>query len=155
MAVLCAAGSIVFFSSCAIAQDTAKSETPVSFEEAFGAASAGLLYNVQVVIGIAADAYSKDVYTAEEMDSIIGEQKTIIETLIDYTGKLMNLPKVSGNDKKSLADMNDCMGKLTNTADALLAYVADPSDDNANRFQDKRKASYDSLAELLGLNKQQ
>ncbi len=135
------------------AEETPVAEAPVSFEEAFGAASAGLLYNIQVVIGIAADAFYKDVYSVEEMNNIIGEQKTIIGTLSDYSDKLIKLDKITTSDKQSIGEMKACTEKLNETADALLAYVADPSDDNANAFQDKRKASYDTLSELLGLGK--
>jgi hypothetical protein len=132
---------------------SAKAADTVSFEEAYGATAGLGLYNIQVILGLSADAFEKEVYAAEQMNDIVGEQKTILTTLSDYMVKLQGLKTTSAADKKSLKDMNAVATKLTETADSLLAYVADSSVENAEDFQTKRKASYAALADLLGLEK--
>jgi hypothetical protein len=136
-----------------MAAQSARAADAVSFEEAYGATAGLSLYNIQVVLGLSADAFEKEVYTAEQMNDIVGEQKTVLVTLSDYMVKLQALKTTSAADKKSLKEMDAVTAKLTATAESLLAYVADSSTENAEDFQTKRKASYASIAELLGLEK--
>ena len=115
------------------------------------AAAGFALYDVQIVIGITADAYAKDVYTNEETLDIVNEQTALLETLDGYVIKLQQLSSVSGADKDSLIKISACIEKLNATAEALAAYVNDPSDENVDAFQAKRNASYNMLSDLLGL----
>ena len=131
----------------------AKAADTVSFEEAYGATAGLGLYNIQVILGLSADAFEKSVYTADEMNNIVGEQKHVLSTLSDYMTKLQQLKTTSDSDKKSLNDMDAVVSKLGDTADSLLAYVKDSSADNATDFQTKRKDSYAAIADLLGLEK--
>ncbi|HOX27997.1 MAG TPA: hypothetical protein PLQ76_02455 [bacterium] len=132
----------------------ALAEASASFEEAFGAASAFAMYNTQVVLGITADAFVKSVYSSEEAKTIVSEQKTSVGILGDYVKKLLELSTVNDSDKKYLKGIQVCLDKLSETADALTAYIDNQSDENAGDFDTKRKASYDSIAELPGLDKQ-
>jgi hypothetical protein len=131
----------------------AVAEDLVAYQEAFGAASGLALYDVQIIIGVTADAYAKNVYTAEETNSIINEQKNALSVLSDYVNKLRELPDESEENLKSLNKISDCISKLGDTADALIGYTADETEENANKFDENRKASYAALAELLGFNK--
>jgi hypothetical protein len=130
----------------------AAAEEPVTMEEAFGFTLGISLYNVQIVLGISADAFAKDVYTADEMTTIINEQISMLDNLGKYLNKLAALKTVSAADKSSMKEGSGCVDKLTATANALSAYVADPSQDNADVYQTKRKASYAAISVLLGLD---
>ncbi|MFA6448128.1 MAG: hypothetical protein WCX65_01550 [bacterium] len=139
--------SLAIMAKPVLAQET------TTFEEAFGAASALAMYNVQVVVGLTADAYAKDVYNGEDAKAVVAEQKGALTTLDGYVVKLLNLTTLTEADRKSLNDISGCLKKLGYTADALTAYIDSQTDDNANDFQAKRKDSYNTLAELLGLEK--
>jgi len=124
-----------------------------TFEEALGAATGMALYEVQMVLGLSADAFAKKVYDQEQMKTIVAEQKSMMEILNKYLEALRKLDSTSEDDKKSLQAMSDCIEKLKATAEALLAYVNDSSDENADAWQVKRKASYAAISDLLGLDK--
>lgn len=122
-------------------------------ERALGAAAATALYEVQMVLGLSADAFAKKVYTAEQMETMIGEQTNLLKNLDKELSKLQKLESVTEADKKSLKEMSDCIAKLQDTAEALQDYVKDSSDENAEAYQEARKASYAALADLMGLEK--
>ena len=137
------------------AMRAAAADKPVTIEEALGAAVGAALYNTQVVIGITADSFTKQVYTSDETKTIVKEQKSLLNTLGSYASALIDNPSVEEADKAAMRDILACIGKLNSTADALIAYVDDASDANAQDFQTKRKDSYKSISDLLGLDKQQ
>ena len=146
---------IVFLAACIFGAGFAaptRATADEEFNEAFGAAAGFALYNLQIVIGITADAYAKQVYTNEETLNIVNEQKILLETLDGYVPKLQQLSSISQGDQDSLVKISNCIGKLDDTADALAAYVNDPSGENADAFQAKREASYNTLSDLLGLD---
>ncbi|MCE9581988.1 MAG: hypothetical protein K8T20_05675 [Planctomycetes bacterium] len=122
-------------------------------ERALGASTAVALYEMQMVLGLSADGFAKKVYTAEQMETLIGEQKGFVKNLDKELSALLKLDSVTEADKKSLKEMSDCLALMGATADALLAYVKDSSDKNADKFQEARKASHAALAELMGLDK--
>lgn len=131
----------------------ARAAENVSYAEAFGAATGFALYNTQVVLGVTADALSKDVYTADEARGIVSEQKGALDVLRKYVRQLIKASFVAAADKKSLKEIDACIDTLNDTADALNAYLDNPTTDAANDFQEKRKASYAALSDLLGLEK--
>ena len=133
---------------------TAPAEDLPGYDEAYGAAMGGALYNTQVIIGITADAFAKDVYNKDEAKDIITEQKSLIGVHDNYIGKLLKKASVTKEDKESLNSMSACIAKLNVTADALLAYFVNPTESNADDFQTKRKASYAAIEKLLGINQE-
>lgn len=124
-----------------------------SLEQSLGAATAFALYDVQMVIGLTADAFAKKVYEAETVNEIVGEQKTMMTNLDKHLAGLRKLDSISAEDKKALKSLSECIALLQETADALLEYVEDQSDENAEEFQTARKASHAALAEIMGLDK--
>lgn len=130
-----------------------QAENQTGFEEAYGAAVGAGLYNIQVILGITADAFAGKVYNKDDAKDIITEQKNVLGLLDDYAGKLLKQASTSKDDLNSLNDISVCIVKLKATADALLGYLANPANDAASDFQTKRKASYAAIEKLLGLDK--
>lgn len=126
-------------------------QAEASLEEALGAATAVAMYNAQMVLGLSADAFAKKVYDEETMKTVVGEQKTLLTNLDKHLAGLRKLDSISAEDKKALKSLSDCLAKLQQTADALLEYVEEQSDVNAEDYQTKRKASYAAIAEVMGL----
>lgn len=131
----------------------AQAENQTGFEEAYGAAVGVGLYNIQVILGITADAFAGKVYDKDEAKKIATEQKNVLGLLDDYAGKLLKNDSLDKGDANSIKDISACITKLKATADALLGYLANPSRDAAGDFDTKRKASYASIEKLLGIGK--
>ena len=121
-------------------------------EEAYGASTGGSLYNTQVIIGITADAVATKTYDKDEAKNIITEQKALLDVLGDYADKLLKQGSSNKADLDTLKDISACIAKLKVTADALLAYLANPTDYAVDDFQTKREASYAAIAKLLGID---
>lgn len=143
---------MVVFAALFVAARPARAEGTGLLGEAFGAAAGLALYDAQVIIGMTADASMKDVYTTEESNAVIAEQKNALDVIDGYTEKLLQLETtLNEDDRKALADVSSCIEKIHATADALTVYISEPTADNANYFEEKRLASYDALSDLLGL----
>lgn len=132
---------------------SAQTEPPTGFDEAYGASSGVALYNVQVVLGITADAIAGKVYNNDEAKGIINEQKTMLGVMDEYSRKLQKNPSISKYDVDTLKDISTCIGRLKITADSLMSYLANPTSAAANDFEAKRKSSYAAIAKLLGIDK--
>lgn len=132
---------------------TARADNTIAFAEAYGAAAGSTLYNTQVILGMTADAIAKDVYTNDEAKAIINEQKAVLGLTDDYVAKLLKLVGLDKDDKASLSEISVVIAKINATADALTNYMDNPSDENVDKFQARRQASYAAIAKLLGLDK--
>lgn len=140
----------LMLSGLAVPARAANDETLV---EAFGALSGLALYNTHVVIGMAADAYVKEVYTADETKGMIGEQQNALKLIKEYNDKLLASSSLADADKASLRDINATIGKIQGMMYAFEDYLDNESTENANAFDAARQASYAAIADLLGLKK--
>ncbi len=127
-----------------------RAEDCSTVREAFGAAMGLNVYNAQMVAGLTADAYGKKVYTAKEVQTICTEQKNGLTVLSAYCIKLE--PLVNAKELETLKEMEATITKLQATLDALNKYTIAPSSANVNYFEAKRKASWEAVAKLLGMN---
>lgn len=149
--IRCATAVLVVLLGLGAAARPACAEETV--EEALGAASGMALYEAQMVLGLSADAFAKKVYDEKTMAAIISEQKTLLKNLDRHLENLLDEESVSKDDKKAIRKLRACISRLNETADALQDFVDDSSQENAEAWQEKRKASYAEIADLLGIEK--
>ncbi|MFN8397662.1 MAG: hypothetical protein U0176_23785 [Bacteroidia bacterium] len=121
--------------------------------EALGGSGGLLLYDTYLVIGEAADAYSRDAYTAAEVDKIVNEQLGGIETVQkQYAALLATKFLTDPSDRGFLEDLNEAFGLVADEGLALLQYIESGSEDDALAYDNQRKAAWKEIARLLGFD---
>ena len=149
LAIMIAAAVIFAVSACAVSYaEPTKSE--LVYLEAYGAAFAMAAYNTQIVTGMTGDSFVGNVYTADEAKDVLSEQKSMIQVQIDYIAKV----DATASGEKVLKDMKDVCDLLIIMINSLESYINDPSIDNANLFETKRKESYKAITDLLGISEE-
>jgi hypothetical protein len=121
--------------------------------EAYASAYASLIYDIQVIVGVTADAYVYDAYSTDEVKQIVAEQKNLLKLQEDYTRQVLDRVSMVKSDVQALHDILGCIDGLRSFISALEVYVDNPTDENANNFQTARQISWGRIAALLGLEK--
>jgi hypothetical protein len=121
--------------------------------EALGGSGGLLLYDTYLVIGEAADAYSRDAYTASEVEEIVKEQIGGITTVQKQYEALLATKFLSDpNDQKFLRELSDAFDLVVAEGEALVDYVNSGSDTDATIYDDNRKAAWAEISSLLGMD---
>ena len=85
--------------------------------EAYASAYASLIYDIQVIVGITADAYVYDAYTTDEVKQIVAEQKNLLKLQEDYTRQVLDRVSMVKSDIQALNDILGCI-------DGLRAFIS-------------------------------
>lgn len=119
--------------------------------EALGGSGGLLLYNTYLVIGEAADAFSKETYNATEVGKIVNEQIGGIETVQkQYEALLATKFLTDPKDREFLVELNAAFDLVLNVGRALIAYVDSESVTDAGTYEENRKAAWAEISRLLG-----
>lgn len=118
--------------------------------ESFGVAFGLAVYNTQMVIGLSADSLEAALYPDEQIKHFVDEQLSTLNVLRETVIKVQKAG-IASNEESVLNDMLYTIDRLKETANALNGYIANPTNENADYFQTMREASYNSVANLLGL----
>ena len=120
--------------------------------ETMGSLSAFSLYDAYCVIGVMADAYIGEVYEAEYVTQIIGEQIILLTTFTEAMDKLNNSGFITEqSDKDYIASSKECASLLSKEAEALQNYLKDPTTANSDSFQNNRNSAWIKISALLGI----
>ncbi|MBL0017492.1 MAG: hypothetical protein IPP17_13925 [Bacteroidetes bacterium] len=123
--------------------------------EALGGSGGLLLYDTYLVIGEAADAFTKDTYTAEEVEKIVQEQIGGIETVQGQYDALLATKFLSDPaDSKFLRELTDAFDLVVAEGKALIEYVHSGSDTDAGLYEDNRSAAWAEISRLLGFEEE-
>lgn len=121
--------------------------------EALGGSGGLLLYDTYLVIGEAADAYSREAYTAAEVEEIVNEQIGGIATVQKQYDALLATKFLSDpNDQKFLRQLIDAFDLVVAEGNALIDYVNSGTDIDANTYDENRKAAWAEISSLLGMD---
>lgn len=117
---------------------------------AIGSLGASHIYTTYGYIGVLADAYVKDVYTAEKVQELMGEVVGIINA------NLKNLETVkqaglSDADKQSVDEMIGIYKLLQNQAQTLSEFTKSKDREKAQAFEKTRQEVWPKIAKLLGI----
>lgn len=121
--------------------------------EALGGTGGLLLYNTYLVIGEAADAYSRDAYTPTEVERIVQEQIGGIGTVQEqYSALLATKFLTDPSDRGFLEDLSDAFDLVLDEGKALIDYVNSGTEDDAAEFEARRVVAWKEISTLLGFD---
>ena len=117
-----------------------------------GTMSALSLYNTYVAIGAVADAYGRDVYTAQNVGDLMKEQLTILPTAKAQVEKL----KYSGyledqTDIDYCQSIMDCLDLLILEAGGLSEYALHGDLDAQLNYANAREDAWELITKILQL----
>ncbi len=144
--VVFAAAILMFFGAGAT---NAKAEEGSVVYETVGFLYTSSMYDAQVILGLTADAIQNKIYEDDVTRQIIEEQVGLLSGMKDNAQKLAAEFKAAGEDAAIMYEIISCIEKLEDTAATLKQYIDEPTQENADLFQEKRALSYDSIKKLM------
>lgn len=132
---------------------------PVSASElqlqTIGAAGGSNLFLTYMSIGVIADAYQKDTYTAEKAAKYVNSITAQAKVVSRYLDKLLASGELSENDSRYVTRMNQAYSLLVKEGDAFVAYVKTRDRKHIKQFHSYRKEAWSMISALLGIGKKQ
>jgi hypothetical protein len=122
------------------------------FLEALGSLSATHLYQSHLNIGLLADGVESGTYTIAEAEESL---KPVLDMMKLVDARLAGLAKseLSAEDRRSIQQIQAVSALLRLQADALRAYWASGEKQQADDFQAARKASWQGVSKVMGLDR--
>lgn len=120
------------------------------FLEALGSLSATHLYQSHLNIGLLADGVESGTYTSAEAEESL---KPVLDMMKQVEMRLAKLAKgeVNAEDRRSIEQIQAVSALLRLQADALRAYWATGEMQQADDFQQTRKASWQGVSKVMGI----
>lgn len=117
---------------------------------AIGGLTAANMYTTYIAIGATADAFGNDVYTAEQvrsiMTSFVGMMDTVKKQLLNVQEKLD-----SKDDIKYIDEAIEIFGLLQEEARQLSKFAASKSQDDYKAYEKARTTVWPRIKKLLGI----
>ncbi len=117
---------------------------------AIGALSASSLYLAFVNVGLTADGFEKGVYDAAMAKSVVGEVKTLIKNCSETLADLAKGETEEAN-QKALKEIVEIGGMVQEYADLLIEYTKEKDAKVGEKFQAKRKTTWERLKKFMGI----
>ena len=124
--------------------------TDYSYLEATGAVCASYIYTSFAYIGLSADAYSAKVYTAENINTWMEEQKQAMQAMQENITALRSVVTDQG-DIQAIDSIVDILKLLNQQADGLAKYALSGSNTDANQFDQARTTVWPKIKTLLNI----
>lgn len=123
-----------------------------NFLEALGGLSATHLYQSHLNIGLLADGVESETYTIEDAEKNL---KSVVELMKHVEAQHARLVKsgLDSDDQDSIRQIQAVSAMLHLQIDSLRAYWATEDVEQANQYHLARKASWQGLTKVLGLEK--
>jgi hypothetical protein len=118
--------------------------------ETVGGFGGSYIYMTYAYIGVTADAYSKDIYQAGQVQVMMDEKVGMIENLIKLLQRVQGT-ELAPEDKAFVESMVDILELLKVEAQSLSAFAVsrDPSD--VERYEQARNEAWPRIKKLLGI----
>jgi hypothetical protein len=116
-----------------------------------GASLAGNLYFAYMTIGAMADGFEKEVYTADQMESLMQANDKLLSNITDVIKESMTKYKYSKEDLTYIKGVIDAIKLLQSMSNSVEKYSQDKSTDTADEFAGFRKKAWAKISSLLGL----
>lgn len=127
----------------------AKSDETV-YIETIGVFGGIYIYTTYAYIGTTADAFSKDIYDAGQVKSMMDEKINMLNNLEAMLLRVQ-ATNMAPADKKFIASMLDIIGLLRQEASALSEFVNTKDEADAEKYDQARKAAWLKIKKLLGM----
>jgi hypothetical protein len=118
--------------------------------ETVGGFGGSYIYMTYAYIGVTADAYSEDIYQAEQVQIMMDETVGMLNNLIGMLQKVRDTDIVD-NDKRFIDDMIEVLGLLKREAQALSTYAASKDPEDIKKYDEARKEVWPRIKQLLGI----
>lgn len=132
----------------------ARAQCDVDVREAFGGVSSITIYNTYLTIGAIADAHVNDVYDAARVKELMGEQTSMLQSVIDMLEKckVVKSNGLNADDVEYVKDLIACLQSLKKEAQGLSDYAADQSADAQDRYNTNRDKAWSQIKALMGID---
>jgi hypothetical protein len=117
-----------------------------------GALGAQGLFSTYMAIAELADLYGAKTYDKEKALQLAGGYAGLTEAAKDSLSDLVDSGKLSTEDEVAVNQMiaiNDLLGK---TAQNVIAYIKDPTDENEAAYDKNRQKAWNAISKFLGFN---
>ncbi len=125
---------------------------PADCLEALGSLSVAHLYQSHLNIGLLADGVESKTYTIAEAEETL---QPVLDLMAQVDARLAKIDKsnLDEEDRGAIRQIQAVSTLLRFQADALRAYWATSDMQQASDFQEARKASWQGLAKVMGLDR--
>ena len=113
-----------------------------------GSISGSFVYTAYGYIGASADAFSKNLYSPEQLRSMMSEMISLLDVVEE---SLRTLPKLTTDDRQTIYSLIEILNLLKKEADALAAYSASKNQSDANTYDKNRKEAWSKIQITLGI----
>lgn len=130
-----------------------RAQCDADVREAFGGVSSITVYNTYITIGAIADAYVNEVYTAARVKELMGEQSSMLESVIVMLEKckVAKSNGLSADDVEYIKELIACLGSLKSEAQGLSDYAETGASGAQERYNRNRDKAWEQIQGLLGL----
>lgn len=117
---------------------------------AIGGLTAANMYTTYIAIGATADAFGSDVYTAEQVQSIMGSFDSMMDTV---KKQLLNVQEKLDDpgDIKYIDEAITIFGLLQEESRQLAKFAASKSQDDYKAYEKARTTVWPRIKKLLGI----
>ncbi|MEO6612856.1 MAG: hypothetical protein ABIT05_10245 [Chitinophagaceae bacterium] len=119
--------------------------------QAVGGFSSALLYNTYGLIGSIADAYAKDVYTAEMVHNLMSAQKKMTGNLVVMLNNLVKDSVLRQPDKDYAMAVTALLNSLQEEAGFLQEYADSNSGKKRKAYEDLHRKNWSAISRLMGI----
>lgn len=130
-----------------------RAQCDTDVREAFGGVSSLTVYNTYITIGAIADGHVNEVYNADRVKELMGEQTAMLQSVIAMLDKC-KVPKSNGlseDDVEYIKDLITCLEYLKAEAQGLSDYAVYGSEDAQSRYNKNRDKAWEKIKGLMGL----
>jgi hypothetical protein len=113
-----------------------------------GSISGSFVYTAYGYIGASADAFSKNLYTSEQLRAMMSEMISLLDVVEE---SLRTLPKLTTEDRQTIYALIEILNLLKKEADALAAYSASKNQADADTYDLNRKEAWSKIQTTLGI----
>jgi hypothetical protein len=116
-----------------------------------GALGAQGVFSTYMAIAELADLYGAKTYDKQKALQLAGGYSGLTDAAKDSLSDLVDSGKLNTEDEAAVTQMiaiNDLLGK---TAQGIIAYINDPTDENESAYDKNRQKSWKAISKFLGL----
>lgn len=146
LAILCLALAVVLPQTSLRAEEKSN---PIAV--ALGATGAQAVFSTYFAIAELADLYGAKAYDKKKSTQLATTYAKLTESAKDSLTDLIDSGKLNDSDAAAVREMiviNDLLGK---TANGIVAYIKEPTDENEASYDKYRQKSWKSISKFLGL----
>jgi hypothetical protein len=139
----------LLFSLVPAQAEEAKGENPAM--RTIGALGAQGVFSTYMAIAELADLYGGKTYDKEKALQLAGAYSGLTEAAKESLSDLVDSGKLNADDETAVTQMiaiNDLLGK---TAQGIIAFIKEPTDENQASYEKNRQKSWKSISKFLGL----